>query len=75
MSDEKDTNQAINELKERVDFLLNSELQAKETDYTIKEVLRDLLAEIFIFTYPDDPEERKKVEVKKYRELLEKLND
>ena len=32
----------ISELEERVDFLLGSELQAKETDYTITEVLRVL---------------------------------
>ena len=40
----------------------------------IEEVLRELITEIFIFTYPTDPEERKKVEIQKYRELLAKLD-
>ena len=33
----------IEELKERVDFLLDSELQAKETDYTITQVLQEFI--------------------------------
>ncbi len=65
----------IAELKERVEGLYESihGIAPDQADVNT-EVLRDLLAEIFIFTYPDDPEERKKVEVQKYRELLEKLD-
>ena len=43
VADYAEFKEQLNELKERVDFLLDSELQAKETDYIITEVLRDFL--------------------------------
>ncbi len=64
----------LNELKEDVIAMWKFWHVLSENQVQEKEVLRELLAEIFIFTYPDDPEERKKVEVQKYRELLEKLD-
>ena len=71
----------IDELKECLEIAANRDKFLSDNDGLIiqelkqtQKVLQDLLAEIFIFTYPDDPEERKKVEVQKYRELLEKLD-
>ena len=63
-----------NELKEGLSSHTNMIGVQMDKYIELKEVLRELLAEIFIFTYPEDPEECNKIQVAKYRELLAKLD-